>query len=111
MQTRRLLLVPVPLRREIPTRCITLAQHRAVISVLFTSERPGGDPPSEDAIIPAATVVEWVDFMKARGITDVLVLLDDNELDIYEPPGLLRMYEQEGLAIHRAPMGEAGAPE
>lgn len=85
------------------------ASHRD--SLLFTAERPGGDPPSEDAVIRAATVAEWVDFMKARGITDVLVLLDDNELDIYESPGLLCTYEQEGLAVHRAPMGEAGASD
>mmetsp|Transcript_3427 Transcript_3427/g.7496 ORF Transcript_3427/g.7496 Transcript_3427/m.7496 type:complete len:85 (+) Transcript_3427:65-319(+) len=28
---------------------------------------PGGDPPSEDAIIPAATVAEWVDFYESKG--------------------------------------------
>lgn len=85
------------------------ASHRD--SVLFTSERPGGDPQSGVAVISASTVQEWIDFMKGKGITDVLVLLDNNELEIYESPGLLAIYEKEGLTAHRAPMGEAGACE
>merc|ERR1719254_298879 len=48
---------------------------------LFTSERPGGDP-DEDGEIKDTTVVEWINFMKGREITDVLLLLDDNELEI-----------------------------
>ena len=76
--------------------------------IVFTSERPGGDP-DEDGEIKDATVVKWVNFMKDKGITDVLILLEDNELETYESPGLMKMYEREGLVQHRAPMGKPGA--
>lgn len=76
--------------------------------ILFTCERPGGDPPSPDALIPASTVKEWANFMKSKGITDVLILLEDEELNNYESPGLLELYKQEGLRAHREPMGKPG---
>jgi protein-tyrosine phosphatase len=97
-------------------------------TVLYTAERPGGDHPSLHAIKP------WINFVKTKGITDVLVLLDDNELEQYEnsvddkdkesivhdeddhnrvgdgSPSLLAMYEQHGLTVHRvAPMSGVGA--
>jgi hypothetical protein len=43
-------------------------------------------------------------------ITEVLVLLDDNELECYEEPGLVALYEQYGFTVHRVPMGDPDAP-
>mmetsp|Transcript_1541 Transcript_1541/g.2194 ORF Transcript_1541/g.2194 Transcript_1541/m.2194 type:complete len:191 (-) Transcript_1541:299-871(-) len=77
--------------------------------ILFTSERPGGDPGDDGDKISSSTVKDWVEFMKSMGIKHVLILLDDNELDIYEPPGLLDLYAENGLMFHRNPMGEDGA--
>lgn len=82
---------------------------------LFTCERPGGDPASQsnnnlqNVRIPTEAVKDWIKFMKSRQITHVVVLLDDNELECYESPGLLDLYKQEGLNVHRAPMAESGA--
>lgn len=76
--------------------------------VLYTAERPGGDDPSANAID------QWTAFVKTKGITDVLVLLDDNELEPYDNDGsnggLLATYQQHGFTVHRvAPMSGPGA--
>lgn len=76
-------------------------------TTLFTCERPGGDP--ESGSIPASAVKDWADFMRQQGIDQVLVLLDDNELECYEEPGLLELYEKYGFTVHRNPMGDVGA--
>jgi hypothetical protein len=76
-------------------------------TTLFTCERPGGDP--ESGSIPASAIEDWADFMREKGIDQVLVLLDDNELECYEDPGLLELYQNFGFTVHRNPMGEAGA--
>jgi hypothetical protein len=47
--------------------------------------------------------------MRQKGIDQVLILLDDNELECYEDPGLLELYEKYGFTVHRNPMGEMGA--
>jgi len=79
--------------------------------ILYTSERPGGDPGEDGTEISTSLVQEWINFMKTKGVQHVLVLLDDNELDIYQSPGLLTLYQQNGLTVHRNPMGVHGAAE
>lgn len=75
---------------------------------IFTCERPGGDPEGGETI-GAEVVSEWAKFMHQKEIEGVLVLVDDNELEIYEEPGLVKMYEAEGFEVIRNPMGEVGA--
>eukprot|EP00567_Pseudictyota_dubia_P011458 CAMPEP_0197444898 /NCGR_PEP_ID=MMETSP1175-20131217/10246_1 /TAXON_ID=1003142 /ORGANISM="Triceratium dubium, Strain CCMP147" /LENGTH=202 /DNA_ID=CAMNT_0042975763 /DNA_START=41 /DNA_END=649 /DNA_ORIENTATION=- len=77
---------------------------------VYTSERPGGDPEG-DARISTVTVQDWIQFMKARGISAVLILLDDNELECYESPGLVKQYQDAGLTVHHTPLSEAGSSE
>jgi Cyclin-dependent kinase inhibitor 3 (CDKN3) len=77
-------------------------------AIVHTSERPGGDPEG-GASIPTAKVMEWIEFMKSHAVKQVLVLLDDNELDVYEEPGLLALYEQNGLKAHHNLMGPQGS--
>ncbi|CAB9497138.1 Dual specificity phosphatase, catalytic domain [Seminavis robusta] len=77
-------------------------------SILYTSERPGGDPEG-GAKIPKSKVLEWIEFMKTENVKHVMLLLDDNELETYEEPGLLALYKEHGLSIHRNPMGPLGS--
>lgn len=79
--------------------------------IVFTSERPGGDPPAANVKVSMDAVQKQIDFFKAKGIRHVLILLDDHELDIYEPPGLITKYSENGLTVHRNPMGIAGSSE
>jgi protein-tyrosine phosphatase len=76
-------------------------------TILFTCERPGGD--QGDSMISNESVQTWIDYMKSQHIKHVLVLLDDNELENYQEPGLLKLYENGGLSYFRAPMGDEGA--
>jgi len=76
-------------------------------TVLFTCERPGGEP--ESGKIPASAIEGWAEFMRKQGIDEVLVLLDDNELEAYEDPGLVETYKKCALTAHRNPKGEVGA--
>lgn len=81
-------------------------------TTLYTCERPGGDP-SGDVKISIEQVLPQIEFMKQEGISDVLILLDDNELfEHYETPDLLlNAYQTAGIVTHRQPMGEPGAPD
>lgn len=47
--------------------------------------------------------------MKQQGIDEILVLLEDSELECYEEPGLLKLYEKLGFPVHRISMNEVGA--
>lgn len=96
-----------------PATLLNFGPASARDTVLYTAERPGGDPPlGADGIasrISNEVVQEWIRFVKAQGIQHVLVLLEDIELDVYEAPGLLKLYEAAGLTYHRTLMGETGA--
>lgn len=78
-------------------------------NIVYTCERPGGD--QGDAMIGIQSVEEWMNYMKDHQIHHVLVLLDDNELEKYQEPGLLQLYRQGGLSYFRAPMGKEGASQ
>jgi len=70
--------------------------------VLYTSERPGGGE-SKDGNNQASTaaVPEWVAFVKERGVTNVLVLLEHDELD--DGTDLLSTYRQHGMTAYHVP--------
>lgn len=78
--------------------------------VLFTCERPGGDPP-EGERITAEQCQSHISFLKAQMVNNVLVLLDENELDHYESPGLFQQYQSAGIHVHHQPMGDPGASQ
>jgi protein-tyrosine phosphatase len=105
-----------------PTTLFNFGPASSRDNIVFTCERPGGDLVHADSdptststtstIIPSQAVKEWAQFMKNEDnrINEVLVLLDDNELECYEEPGLVALYEQYGFTVHRVPMGDPDAP-
>jgi len=80
-------------------------------AIVHTCERPGAD----DAFnrpngIPPAAVQEWVQFMRDKGVTRVLTLLDDNELAFFATP-LFETYAAEGFVWSHVPMGSPDAKQ
>mmetsp|Transcript_3046 Transcript_3046/g.6338 ORF Transcript_3046/g.6338 Transcript_3046/m.6338 type:complete len:188 (-) Transcript_3046:144-707(-) len=65
---------------------------------LHTAERPGHFV--EDFRLNI--VDDWIQHMKDKRITHVLIILDDNELDVYESD-LKKIYSQAGLIVHHIP--------
>lgn len=48
-----------------------------------------------------ADVAQWATFMRQRGVTDVVVLLGDDELaSMFAAPGLAEMYKVKGFTPH-----------
>ena len=96
-------------RTDIP---FNFGQASSRDQILYTCERPGGDPDIKTGgKISLDNVQPQVDFMKKQGISQVLILLDDNELfEHYETADLLiDAYQAAGMDTHRQPMGEPGA--
>ena len=88
------------------------ASHRD--NVVFTCERPGGDPSNKGSLIETTAVVpEWIDFIKkTHRIHTVLILMDKEEMDsAYDVPGLIQAYREGGMAVHHVPMGSPEAPK
>ena len=79
-------------------------------SVMHTAERPG-NPPEKTGRVSPAEVKEWIDYVRGQGVTNVIALLDEKELDIYEEPGLQKLMEENGMKFTVRPMGEEGAPQ
>lgn len=77
--------------------------------VLFTAERPGNNPNEKTAKVPDSAVRDWISYVKGKGISTVVALLDDNELSIYEPTGLMNLYREGGLQAFVQPMGAPSA--
>lgn len=75
--------------------------------VLFTARQPG--IADEDGQIKADTVQEWIDYLLGQGVINVITLLSDDELAIYEKPGLPAMLEKAGMKCFVSPMGDLGA--
>jgi protein-tyrosine phosphatase len=83
---------------------------------LYTCERPGGDPGAEGGggsskLLSRMEAQPQIDFLRQRAVQNVLILLDDKELEHYEEPGLIQLYERAGIQVHRQPMGEEGAAQ
>lgn len=78
-------------------------------SVVHGCSMPGNNK-STPGPAGAAEVTEWATFMRPRGITDVVVLLGDDELaDSFSPPGLEAMYRAEGFTPHMHRVRSPGA--
>jgi len=77
---------------------------------MHTAERPG-NPPEKDGIVDPKEVQTWIDYVKGQGVTNVIALLEDDELKIYSDPGLQKMMEDNGMKWHRIGMDDAGAPQ
>ena len=80
-------------------------------SVMHSAERPG-NPSEKDGKVSTEEVQKWINYVRdEQGVTNVIALLDEDEMIIYEEPGLQKMMESNGLKFHIRPMGEEEAPE
>jgi protein tyrosine phosphatase (PTP) superfamily phosphohydrolase (DUF442 family) len=71
---------------------------------LFTAERPGhfrNDFPNQ-------IIEDWVKYMKGKGITNVLIIMEENEFDVYSMD-LKDFYEQAGMMVHHIPFSSDGS--
>jgi len=76
---------------------------------LFTAERPGH---YKQEFQPAPRIVEdWIQHVKAKGISNVLIIMDDNEFDVYDPTNLIDVYQQAGLKVHHIPFNSSNSYE
>ena len=79
---------------------------------VFTCERPGGDPVGGKKIATATVVPAWIRFIQQEhGIKHVVVLLEPDELDVYEEPGLMQAYRAGGMTVHHIPHSSKRAAE
>ena len=76
--------------------------------IVFTCERPGGD--TKGAMIPTTSEVsKWMTFMSTKQISHVIILLEETELEAYEPPGLIPAYQTAGMIVHHVPYSSPNA--
>ena len=80
-------------------------------AVVFSAERPGNDPDSKTTPVSNEQVAEWCNFMKEQGVTNVVVLLDDNEFGIYKDGKLLDIYVANGMRYLWQSMDEGNASD
>jgi hypothetical protein len=76
-------------------------------TILFTAERPG-NPKEKNDPVPDSKVIEWMDYVKARGVNRVVALLDENEMKIYS--NLPSLYQNGGLQFTIQSMSDPEAP-
>jgi protein tyrosine phosphatase (PTP) superfamily phosphohydrolase (DUF442 family) len=72
------------------------ASHRD--DTLFTAERPGHFQKD----FPTTIIEDWVQFMKSKGINNILIIMDDNEFDVYSVD-LKQFYQQAGMTVYHIP--------
>ncbi|GBF89897.1 hypothetical protein Rsub_02601 [Raphidocelis subcapitata] len=90
---------PPPPHGERPRHNFAPASGRD--TAVFGASMPGcADPLPPPGSVGPAAVAEWASFVRARGVTDVVILLGDDELACYAPPGLAEGCRAEGLAPH-----------
>ena len=65
---------------------------------LHTAERPGHYVQNFHSSI----IEDWIQHVKNKGINNVLIIMDDNEFDVYEVD-LKELYGQAGLIVHHIP--------
>jgi protein tyrosine phosphatase (PTP) superfamily phosphohydrolase (DUF442 family) len=82
-------------------------------SVVFTCERPGGDPGPQTQIKTSEAVNKWIQFMtqEDRNIKHVIILMEEKELSAYEEPGLIQAYQDGGMSVHHVPYSSDKAAE
>ena len=68
--------------------------------VVFTCERPGGDPGEGSQLNLEEAMKTWIPFMQqGKDVQAVLVLLEDDELAQYEGGNLIDAYQKHGLQV------------
>eukprot|EP00536_Pseudo-nitzschia_multiseries_P006203 jgi/Psemu1/303941/fgenesh1_kg.129_\ len=65
---------------------------------LHTAERPGHFIQNFHSSI----IEDWIQHVKSKGINNVLIIMDDNEFDVYDVD-LKEFYSQAGLIVHHIP--------
>lgn len=73
---------------------------------LYTAERPG----HHQKEFPNQIVEDWVQFMKGKGINNVLIIMEDDEFNVYEMD-LKKFYEEAGLEVNHIPFSSADSYE
>lgn len=73
---------------------------------LYTAERPG----HHQKEFPTTIVDDWVQYMQGKGITNVLIIMEDDEFDVYEMD-LKKFYEEAGLEVNHIPFSSADSYE
>lgn len=76
-------------------------------NTLFTAERPGH--PGETGV-PTSIVDDWIQFILSKGITNVLIIMEDDEFGVYEVD-LKHFYEDHGLKVYHIPFSSQGSYE
>jgi len=74
---------------------------------LFTAERPGHYKKE----FPPSIIDDWIQHVKKKGINNVLIIMDDNEFDVYEGIDLKEFYRQAGLIVHHIPFTSPNSHE
>ena len=67
-------------------------------NTLFTAERPGHF--KQD--FPTEIIADWVKYMKGRGINHVLIIMEDDEFDVYSVD-LIDFYRKAGMQVYHIP--------
>lgn len=78
-----------------------------VINGVYKGKRPGY--PSRKRI-DESIIDEYAEELVGKGITDVFVLLNDNEINTYYDNSLFGIYEQHGLKVHAHPIEDFSIP-
>lgn len=75
--------------------------------ILYASEIPAamsGNQLPEAGSITEEMVLPWITHMQSKGIARVILLVDDNELKWYAPPGLISMQQKAFKSVVNIPM-------
>jgi hypothetical protein len=87
--------------------CHNFGPASARDSIVNTCERPGGETGYDrsNKIPTSQAVSEWIEFMTVpeRNIRHVIILLSDEELEVYDDPGLIAAYQSGGILVHHIP--------
>merc|ERR1712232_713358 len=67
-------------------------------NTLFTAERPG----HHEKKFPTEIIENWAKFIMDKGIRNVLIIMEDDEFDVYDVD-LIDFYEKNGLVVHHIP--------
>lgn len=71
---------------------------------LYTAERPGHFKND----FPTTIIEDWVQFMKGKGITNVLIIMEDDEFEVYSVD-LKQFYEKAGMTVYHIPFSSSGS--
>lgn len=73
--------------------------------LVFTAERPGH--PGKQGV-PTEIVEDWISFISAQGIRNVLIIMDHDEFGVYEID-LKEFYEKCGLTVYHIPFSSCNS--